>query len=162
MRLYVTFARILPVLWLSVDNRRGLTSLLHVVSYWQYWAVSARHAEAKTNWQVHCFDVLHWRCAFIRSALLVLGVTVLKSVSLSSDVNADIPTVKPTRCTNFTNYLFSGQSFWLQIQRSRVRFPALPDFLSSSRSGTGSTQPLEVNWGATWIKSSGSGPENRD
>ena len=39
----------------------------------------------------------------------------------------------------------SGQSFWLQIQRSRVRFPALPDFLSSSGSGTGSTQPLEGN-----------------
>ena len=45
----------------------------------------------------------------------------------------------------------SGQSFWLQIQRSGVRFPALPDFLSSSGSGTGSTQPREVNWGATWI-----------
>ena len=29
----------------------------------------------------------------------------------------------------------SGQSFWLQMQRSRVRFPALPDFLSSSGSG---------------------------
>ena len=39
----------------------------------------------------------------------------------------------------------SGQSFWLQIQRSQVRFPALPDFLSSSGSGTGSTQPREVN-----------------
>jgi len=39
----------------------------------------------------------------------------------------------------------SGQSFWLQIQWSRVRFPALPDFLSSSGSGTGSTQPREVN-----------------
>ena len=39
----------------------------------------------------------------------------------------------------------SGQSFWLKIQRSRVRFPALPDFLSSSGSGTGSTQPHEVN-----------------
>jgi len=38
----------------------------------------------------------------------------------------------------------SGQSFWLQIQRSRVRYPALPDFLSSSGSGTGSTQPREV------------------
>jgi hypothetical protein len=39
----------------------------------------------------------------------------------------------------------SGQSFWLQIQRSRVRSPALPDFLSSGGSGTGSTQPREVN-----------------
>jgi len=39
----------------------------------------------------------------------------------------------------------SGQSFWLQIQRSRVRSPALPDFLSTSGSGTGSTQPREVN-----------------
>ena len=38
----------------------------------------------------------------------------------------------------------SGQSFWLRIQRSRVRSPALPDFLSSSGSGTGSTQPREV------------------
>ena len=37
----------------------------------------------------------------------------------------------------------SGQSFWLQIQRSRVRSPALPDFLSSSGSGTGFTQPRE-------------------
>jgi len=37
----------------------------------------------------------------------------------------------------------SGHSFWLQIQRSRVRSPALPDFLSSSGSGTGSTQPRE-------------------
>ena len=39
----------------------------------------------------------------------------------------------------------SGQSLWLQIQRSRVRFPALPDFLSSSGSGTESTHPREVN-----------------
>jgi hypothetical protein len=39
----------------------------------------------------------------------------------------------------------SGQSSWLQIQRSRVRFPALLDFLRSSGSGTGSTQPREDN-----------------
>jgi hypothetical protein len=37
----------------------------------------------------------------------------------------------------------SGQSSWLQILRSRVRFPALPDFLRNSGSGTGSTQPHE-------------------
>jgi hypothetical protein len=37
----------------------------------------------------------------------------------------------------------SGQNFWLLTQSSLVRFPALPDFLSSSGSGTGSTQPRE-------------------
>jgi hypothetical protein len=34
----------------------------------------------------------------------------------------------------------------------RVRFPALPNFLRSSGSGTGSTQPREYNRGATWNK----------
>jgi hypothetical protein len=38
----------------------------------------------------------------------------------------------------------SGQSSWLLTQRFQVRFQELPDFRSSSRSGTGSTQPL---WG---------------
>jgi hypothetical protein len=45
----------------------------------------------------------------------------------------------------------------------RVRFSALPDFLRSSRSGTGSTQPRECNLGATWKKkSSSSGLESRE
>jgi hypothetical protein len=46
----------------------------------------------------------------------------------------------------------SGRSSWLQIQRFRVRFPALPVFLRSSSSGTGSTQLREYNWRATWKK----------
>jgi hypothetical protein len=46
----------------------------------------------------------------------------------------------------------SGQSSWLQIQRSLVPFPALPDFLSISGSGTGSTQPRERSWRAAWMK----------
>jgi hypothetical protein len=35
-------------------------------------------------------------------------------------------------------------SFWLKIQRFRVRFPTLPDFLGSG-SETGSTEPREDN-----------------
>jgi hypothetical protein len=38
--------------------------------------------------------------------------------------------------------LSSGQNSWLQNQRSRVRFSALQDFLSSNGSGMWSTQPL--------------------
>jgi hypothetical protein len=37
----------------------------------------------------------------------------------------------------------SGQSFWLQSQRSRVRFLALRNFLSSCGTGTGYTQLRE-------------------
>jgi hypothetical protein len=36
----------------------------------------------------------------------------------------------------------------LQSQRSRVPFPALPEFQSSSESGAGPTRPREDNWGA--------------
>jgi hypothetical protein len=42
-----------------------------------------------------------------------------------------------------TSLWSSGQSSWLQTQRSRVRFPALPDFLSGIESGTGWTEPRE-------------------
>jgi hypothetical protein len=55
----------------------------------------------------------------------------------------------------------SGQSSWLQNRR--------PGFDSrhyqekkGSGFGTGSTQPREYNWGATWLKSSGSCLENRE
>jgi hypothetical protein len=34
----------------------------------------------------------------------------------------------------------------------RVQLPALPNFLRSSVSGTGSTQPREYKWRATWKK----------
>jgi hypothetical protein len=64
--------------------------------------------------------------------------------------------IRPPQCSSSQSF------FWLQIQRSRVRFPELPDFLRSSGSGMGSTQPREDNWGATWRKSSGSRLENRD
>jgi hypothetical protein len=48
----------------------------------------------------------------------------------------------------------SGQSSWLTEPEVRIRFSALPDFLRSSGSGTGSTLPREHNWGvtSTWRK----------
>jgi hypothetical protein len=55
----------------------------------------------------------------------------------------------------------SGQSSWLQIERSGS-IPALPDFLRSSGSGMGSTQPREYNCGATWKNTSDSGLESRE
>jgi hypothetical protein len=47
---------------------------------------------------------------------------------------------------NFGLPLWSScHSSWLQIQRCRVRSPDLPDFLRSSESGRGSTQPRQYN-----------------
>jgi hypothetical protein len=51
---------------------------------------------------------------------------------------------------------FCGLVVRVPGQRSRVRFPALPHFLRSSGSGTGSTQPRECEELLEW-KISGSG-----
>jgi hypothetical protein len=45
--------------------------------------------------------------------------------------------------TYYHHYCYYYRYRLAAAQRYRVRFPALPDFLSSSGSGTGSTQPRE-------------------
>ena len=50
--------------------------------------------------------------------------------------------------------LISGIGVWLLTMSARVRFPALPQFEMWIRSGTRSTQPLEDNWVATWLRKS--------
>jgi hypothetical protein len=54
----------------------------------------------------------------------------------------------------------SSQSSWLQVRRPG--FDSRHYQKKSNGSGTGSTQPREYNWGATWQKSSGSCLENRE
>jgi hypothetical protein len=53
--------------------------------------------------------------------------------------------LNPTHSRCWPPLWSSGQSSWLQIQRFRVRVLALHDFLRSSGSVTGSTQPREDN-----------------
>jgi hypothetical protein len=56
----------------------------------------------------------------------------------------------------------SGQSFWLQIQRFRVRFPALPDFLRAAGLERDPLSLVRTTAELLGRKSSGSGQENRD
>jgi hypothetical protein len=69
----------------------------------------------------------------INTALTVFLAYSYLSINKSSSFISDDRDDGPPLCS-------SSHSSWL-----RVRFPALPDFLSSSRSGTGSTQPRGYN-----------------
>jgi hypothetical protein len=51
-----------------------------------------------------------------------------------------------------TASVFYWSEFLATDPEVQVRFPELPDFLRHGGSGTGSTQPREYNWGATWKK----------
>jgi hypothetical protein len=91
------------------------------------------------------FTTLAWKRSIVCSRMLQHIFFVLTTVLLMSKDICDcckhllhhVTHNRPPLCS-------SGQSSWLQTHRSRVRFPTLPDFLLSSGSGTGSTQPL---WG---------------
>jgi hypothetical protein len=50
----------------------------------------------------------------------------------------------------------------VRVSGYRYRGPRFDSRLISVGSGTGSTQPREDNWGATWMTKSGSGLENWD
>jgi hypothetical protein len=100
------------------------------------------------------------RFTAIRSTYILLSHFVIH-LSPESSATADTVTrtcigpvyEHPSKRSSYTKYNFSfrlppplwssGQSSCLQTNRFRVRLPALPHFLISSGSGTGSTQPHE-------------------
>ena len=116
----------------GVNCGRGVTLTSHPLPVPRSW--KSRAIPLPTLWAT-TGPVTGTLYVYIYLLLLQIAILLSRQVTLLYSANGK------TRPPLWS----SGQSFWLQIQRSRVRFPALPDFLSSSGSGTGSTQPREVN-----------------
>jgi hypothetical protein len=108
------------------------TECLFVITWW--WPVGPKHVVRQRSDCVNKHNSCD--CRYL-SNRLVLYICLLHIL-----FNDTVMTAWPPLWS-------SGQSSWLQIRRSRVRFPMLPDFLRSSESGTVSTEPREYNWGAT-------------
>jgi hypothetical protein len=108
--------------------------------------------------------------ALLEGNLRVMNVTYVSGEThLHTDDCIDKQSIqglqRPAHCIQrYFKYglYYRGPPLWLQIQRSRVRFPALPDFQRSSGSGKGSTQPREYKWQCTWKKNSGFDLEIRE
>jgi hypothetical protein len=95
------------------------------------------------------FYILNWS----KRDLVIYIFSGFKDLSIYTQHPLKLPFVDP--CSIYLGFKYcilvmtgwpplwsSDQSSWLQNQRIRVRFTALPNFLNSSRSGTGFTQPL--------------------
>jgi hypothetical protein len=115
---------------------------------------SGRHIQHASG-KVWCFSLIHQSLKFMQ---IISKNPVCASQETHCIYNKDHPV---NVGEEIICWLFSGSrlhlwsschSFWLQIQRSQVWVLVPPDFLRSRGSGTGSTQPREDNWGATWMK----------
>ena len=156
----------------NLHTRRSPTNIdIFQMTYWYNWL---------SWWWAHdCSKHVEYRNKHIRK-IIVRQVGYLQELN-GSLIKCDKATMKLLLSAKYREFVldsivcahhFSFRSTFTpylifafvcsKLKYLSLRFPALPDFLSSSGSGTGSTQPREVNWGATWIKSSGSGLENRD
>jgi hypothetical protein len=147
--------------WKTLIARRNLHLLLHNQTFWTSEnssnSLSQFHFFGEFLAQLHSYQTSIETFVTYSTVPPLLPILTLLFKLLSPKpifffiLRSLFYWARPTRfqiCYLCCSLWSSGQSFWLQIETSRVRF----DFLSSSGSGTGSTQPHEVNWGATWIK----------
>jgi hypothetical protein len=112
------------------------------------------------SWSVFCCYGLRASDVPVRWTLWILGSSIIAYISLQGGNPFRVvsqPNTDARKDTHSVTVLFGSPvhfcdifSLWLLVfvillvanPEVRVRFPALPDFLSSSGSGTGSTQPL--------------------
>jgi hypothetical protein len=89
------------------------------------------------------------RIILLKAFLLCILKMHLWNMSVSIQLEGEITDMCVCYCTLLPPLWSSGQSSWLLTQRSWVRFPALPDFLSSSGWERGPLSPCEDKRGAT-------------
>jgi hypothetical protein len=104
-------------------------------------AVTMRSCDLTWGTEVIC----HWLCCTTWRRVMNSEVNLHSLLSSAPDASEWIASCSFLILSD--SLWSSGKTFWLEV---RVRFPALPDFLRSSGSGTGSTQPREYNWPPLW------------
>jgi hypothetical protein len=105
---------------------RGITFLVDFLT-------GPSRTECYVNYRGHLYIYIYIRHESLSSNVIKRrGFCIILGVS----------TICAEKETDFLVLSLRGQSSWLLTHRSQVRFPALLDFLSSSGSRMGSTQPL--------------------
>jgi hypothetical protein len=143
---------------LFVDMFRPHTAIFkcYIIFYRSWCSVMPFFPYARVPAMCSCWWCAYCQCPCVRIFVLSLWPPcclfyIIPSFylrlffhSVSIKISVRCTTYSPTLCS-------SGQSSWLQIRRSRVQFPGTTR-KKNSEFGTGSTQPREYNWGATWKK----------
>jgi len=130
MKLYITSAATLPVVQgkTSVTSQDDGTKWNNLLFGMEVWGSTFDHEQTKMIGEPFGSSR---SLLFLGHAKVFDSVLSFLSLSLMSLIHHTtfLFFVCSTNKQNFRPPLWSsGQSFWLQIQRSRVRFPALPDF----------------------------------
>jgi hypothetical protein len=134
------------------------------------WGYQDNFLQIWVNWSsklmTHCHSITYFKYCYIliirdRAYIIIIFIIIL--LLLTASVVWESSWLQNGSVLCFlcgTNWIYiwyieeSRPSLWSDFLATdlevRVRFPALLDFLGSSGSGAGSTQPREYNWGATW------------